>query len=231
MAQLSDLLGGLLSEMTRARLQADLEAARVAEIYRSHPLLEEMPVPRFRLPDVTVDLPLLVDEVKPRGEKPRVAAPTRAAMARALKRGRDASALRPQLEAHSIDEEELLRAFEPTVRGRWSRAVSRDRATELNSELARELTDRLSSMLGQLDAREFDARRFREGVLEELENHSLVKSFESAQVFTTALTRQLREAGEFGAVTRISVTFKEDGFEYVKVERDDGSVDRKLIPE
>jgi hypothetical protein len=61
MPALGDYLGALLSEVTNARLLADLETARIAQLYASHPLLQHMPVPRFRLPTVSIDLPVAVE--------------------------------------------------------------------------------------------------------------------------------------------------------------------------
>ena len=73
MPYLGDFLGHLLSEITMARVQADLEAVRVAELYAGHPLLKTLPVPHFRLPTLTLDVPVAVksiDEVQP-GASPR----------------------------------------------------------------------------------------------------------------------------------------------------------------
>src|ERR1044071_5280346 len=60
MPYLGDYLGHLLSEITNARVQADLESVRVADLYASHPLLKHMAVPRFRLPNVTIDAPVVM---------------------------------------------------------------------------------------------------------------------------------------------------------------------------
>ncbi len=61
MPTLGDYLGCLLAEITAARLQADLASVRIAEMYASHPLLRKMSVPRFRLPNVRLDVPVAVD--------------------------------------------------------------------------------------------------------------------------------------------------------------------------
>ena len=61
MPNLGDFVGQLLSEMSIARLQADLETLRLADIYAAHPLLKTMAVPRVRMPEVEIDVPLLVD--------------------------------------------------------------------------------------------------------------------------------------------------------------------------
>ena len=60
MSKLGDFLGDLLTEVTMARVQADLESVRIAELYANHPLLKHMPVPRFRLPTVHFDVPVLI---------------------------------------------------------------------------------------------------------------------------------------------------------------------------
>ena len=60
MPYLGDYLGQLLSEISMARMQADLETVRLAELYAAHPLLRTMPVPHMRLPDVELDFPVLI---------------------------------------------------------------------------------------------------------------------------------------------------------------------------
>jgi hypothetical protein len=61
MPALSDYLGGLLAAVTNARLQADLETARIAQLYASHPLLQHMAVARMRFSSVVLDLPVAVE--------------------------------------------------------------------------------------------------------------------------------------------------------------------------
>jgi len=65
MPNLGDYIGQLMAEITLARVQADLEAVRLAEHYAKHPLLKTFPVPRFRLPDVTLDFPIAIAAVHP----------------------------------------------------------------------------------------------------------------------------------------------------------------------
>ncbi len=60
MPNLGDYLGQLLSELSIARMQADLETVRLAELYAMHPLLRTMPVPHMRLPDVDLEIPVLI---------------------------------------------------------------------------------------------------------------------------------------------------------------------------
>ena len=63
MPYLGEYLGHLMAELAIARMEADLETVRLAELYAAHPLLRSMPVPHLRLPDVDVDLPVLIDHM------------------------------------------------------------------------------------------------------------------------------------------------------------------------
>jgi hypothetical protein len=62
MAELSDFLGHILEEITRARVSADAEAVRTAKRYAADPdgLLKYFPVPRVRLPNVEITAPMIV---------------------------------------------------------------------------------------------------------------------------------------------------------------------------
>lgn len=64
MINLGDYIGRLLSEVTYARVQADIEAVRVAEVYSSHPLLRNFPVPRIRFSNVEMNVPVVISEVE-----------------------------------------------------------------------------------------------------------------------------------------------------------------------
>src|SRR6267154_326622 len=64
MPKLGDFIGALLSDAVQARVRADIEALKVAEAYSGHDLLKYLPVPRFRLPDITVDFPVIVSSLE-----------------------------------------------------------------------------------------------------------------------------------------------------------------------
>ena len=75
MAKLGDFIGALLADAVQARVRADLEALKIAEAYSSHELLRHLPVPRFRLPDISVDFPVVVDELADEGQATQMFAP------------------------------------------------------------------------------------------------------------------------------------------------------------
>jgi hypothetical protein len=65
MPEFSDFLGHILKEVTRARIQADLEAIRTARMYASDEsgLLKNFPIPRMRLPNVEITAPVIITDV------------------------------------------------------------------------------------------------------------------------------------------------------------------------
>ena len=69
MPKLGDFIGALLADVAQARVRADLETVRIAEAYSTNGLLKHLPVPRFRLPDLTVDIPVLVSALGAPGDE------------------------------------------------------------------------------------------------------------------------------------------------------------------
>lgn len=64
MPYLGDYLGHLVAEITNARMQADLQSVHIADIYAAHPYLKFLPVPHFRLPQVTLDVPVSIQDLE-----------------------------------------------------------------------------------------------------------------------------------------------------------------------
>ena len=74
MSELSETLGHLLCEITRARMAADRESVRIAKQYAEDDggLLRHFPVPRMRMPQLELTLPVVVSSI-PEGYVTKVA--------------------------------------------------------------------------------------------------------------------------------------------------------------
>lgn len=74
MSELSETLGHLLCEITRARMAADRESVRIARQYAEDDggLLRHFPVPRMRMPQLELTLPVVVSQI-PEGYVTKVA--------------------------------------------------------------------------------------------------------------------------------------------------------------
>lgn len=64
MAQLGEVLGGMLTDVVRARMAADLVTAQAYETYRATPALAGMSVPRVTVSNLTVKLNFAVTGVE-----------------------------------------------------------------------------------------------------------------------------------------------------------------------
>ncbi len=64
MADLSDFLGHILEELTRARVMADVEAIKTAAMYvdDKQGLLKHFPIPRMRLPNIEITVPIVIED-------------------------------------------------------------------------------------------------------------------------------------------------------------------------
>lgn len=64
MPKLSEVLAAILADVSTARQMADVETTRIAQRYQRHELLRGLSVPRIRLPELTIELPVLIQSVE-----------------------------------------------------------------------------------------------------------------------------------------------------------------------
>lgn len=62
---LKDVLGAIVSSISHARRISDMEVMRIANFYREHDYLEGLSVPRLRINQVVLDLPVLLGDSIP----------------------------------------------------------------------------------------------------------------------------------------------------------------------
>ena len=228
MPHLGDYVGQFLSEITIARMHADLEAVRVAELYAGHPLLRNMPVPHFRLPNVEVDVPVVVKQMEeqPAGELPR-GTPTLADMRKAFdevltkRLSEERVRLRPQhkKELESALDEKMVSLTQPI-----EIAIDVNRVAD---ELASAVSGTLTGFGGPVDP---SRRQELEEKLKEaarVEFLKLRKPPPRLQVLVT--TAEIREAGPSEVITRLHLKITEEAFEWTTIESDGQKQDRLVI--
>jgi len=69
MIDLKDYLSSLVVGVNQARMLADFESARIAEIYAKDTILKNFSVPRFRTPDIELTIPVAVNSLESEYEK------------------------------------------------------------------------------------------------------------------------------------------------------------------
>ena len=228
MPHLGDYIGQLLSEITISRMHADIEAVRVAELYATHSLLRNMPVPHFRLPNVDVEIPIVIKEMEEQrpGVLPR-GTPFLADMRKAfdkvlMKRLREEKVrLRPEYsrKLNSVLDKKVSYLTLPT-----EVSIDVNRAAD---ELSRAASLILTESGGPVDSArrpELEQTLKKEARIEFLK---LRKPPPRLQVLVT--TGEIREAGPSEVITRLHLKISEEAFEWTTIESDGQKQDRLVI--
>lgn len=64
MITIGEYIGFLFKEITRARQYADAESVRIARLYAQDEVLQHFSVPRFKIPQMELSIPILVTDAK-----------------------------------------------------------------------------------------------------------------------------------------------------------------------
>lgn len=232
MPYLGDFLGLILSEITIARMQTDLETVRIAELYSSHPLLKTMPVPHVRLPDVDVDVPVLIKQVEePRpAEPPRGGAPM-AELRRAFDRVLEAQLPKAGRTLAAADRDRL-RALLDASTARLAQPA--DTAVDVNriaDELAATTLKFLEALPPQPGAQ---VQPVSPAVAADLKQAARIEFLKlrkpPPRLLVLVTTTELREAGNSEHFTRLRLKVTEQGVEWTTVESE-GLLQDRLVPE
>lgn len=68
MPKLNDYIGSLVSSITNARVMSDIQTVKVAEEYAKHNLLKHFSIPRMRIDDIEMTIPIALDELNEKTE-------------------------------------------------------------------------------------------------------------------------------------------------------------------
>lgn len=250
MPRLGDLVGSLMAEFTLARVRADLESVKLVELYRKEGLLEGASVPRFRMPDVTVDLPLLVSDLEGADGASSYARPSAADVREAVREAAASSKLLLDGDA----EDAMVKHLDSGLEQAWKVPKALDAALSATRELSLGLDPVLRKRIlskptepgiasapglgmRKLDstasAAEVDAeaKAFQRSVELRLKSKAIGAMGQGPRFVMSAKTSEIREAGDPSHVARVSMTFKEDGFEVVSIENGEGRPQVRLVPE
>lgn len=225
MADLGDILGSLMIGLIRARRMADEQTAVLAEYYKTNPLLEGLSVPRIRIPEVTIDMPVLIEN-QIGGQSGEMADPAKIAEAAGAQLkatlAKNNIKISPTLNSAFLEEvnKQLLSVKQtgtPIMKETIARSVQGALATTLiNSKttltakekeiIATDLRDKISTV----------------GIAKEPVASSIVANIRTADV---------KEQASTTSVVRLKVTMKEEGLEWATQASESGGVVRTLQPE
>lgn len=232
MPYLGDYLGQLLAEIAMARVQADLETVRLAEFYATQPLLRTLPVPHVRLPDVDLDIPVLVKS----SEEPRAGEPARG--------GAKLSGLAKKFE-QILGVHMAKAGFEPSPADRKKlQAVLNDQIalygalTEIAvsvSRIADDLTSAAVRAIGEFKPakgveKTILSSSFSTDLREAVRREFLKLRTAPPRLSVLVTSQEIREGGTAENVVRLRLKVSEQGMEWTTIESDGIQQDR-LVPE
>lgn len=225
MPKLGDYLGQLVSEITIARMHADLEAVRIAELYAGHPLLRHMPVPRFRLPEVQLDMPVVIEQM----DEPRAGESARGGASTMQLRKSFDNVLTSQLRANRVrlkadQREELNRVLDDEMARLDQPAEVAVDTNRVADKLAMAALACLTELLGPEKVKGVA------GLRDDARLSLLKVQPAPPRLYALVTTKEVRESGPHENITRIRVTLSEEALEVTQIELN-GETHTRLVPE
>ncbi len=232
MPYLGDYLGQLLSEITIASMQADLEAVRLAELYAGHPLLRHMPVPHFRLPDVEIEVPIVIKQMEEQTpETPIRGAPNVEELRKTFNEVLEKQLEKTNIRLTSDIEKKLKAALDENIAVAAQPPEVAVDVKHIADSLAK-LTSRLLS--SQKVAFESTGAKSVENFEAELKEAARVEFLKlrrpPPRLLALVTTGELREAGPSENLTRFRLKITEQAVEWTTIESEGQKQDR-LVPE
>lgn len=226
MTDLDTFIGTLLSGISHARRLSDEQSAAIAEAYRDHPLLSGMTVPRVRIPEMTLELPVLIEshqQGEPARPKPKNV------MVKSLSSQTKAFAKEGGITLNAT----FIKSYEAELAKQVDRLGS-DVSNKLNKEQAYRLTERAFLAATQKHNLNIEPR-VNQALLEKLRSSVAEAVFETEpappKVKINVLTADIKDKASPANVARIKLTLKEEGLEWHSVEHSDGTTRDHLSPE
>ena len=227
MPKLNDYLGQVVSAITAARMQSDLESVRLADQYASHPLLKHFSVPRFRVMNARLDIPIAVHGIA----APMASDGSRAAELEAVPK-QLSETLDTQLSAAGIKLEgpskeridaAIHKHIEVLKNGNGLLSSTTNVADNISNAVQKELI--ASSALSETDRGKL-VGQFRDAA-----RTRLVKfQADPADIHVIVGTADLKNIAPPDLITRIQLTLTEEGMEWKQIESG-GDTTSRLRPE
>ena len=220
--QLESVIGSVVSAVAQARRIADEESVAIAEYYRQHPRLCDLSAPRIRLPEVTVDLPVVVDD-HTTGSPGTAATP--AAVNTAAR-----NAIKETLKAQG---ERLPGGVLSTFRDSFAAKVAdKPSPTEARAVYADAADNALAAVFAddRLALNAVAASKLRDSVRQAVDRAAIGQAAIGPRTEVSIRSAEIA-ARDPNAVTTIRLSIREEGMEWTTIENEDGSVSRRLVPE
>ncbi|AHK14863.1 MAG: amidase [Thalassolituus sp.] len=233
MAELSEVLGALMVSLVHARRMADEETAAVAEYYKDNPLLEGMSLPRVRVPQLTIDMPITIDG--------HVGANTAELNSPAVIHKAVLDELKQHVASEGL-EASSMRKFQATFNTDAKTALERVSKLEQQKQgqvsreaIVRVVDDALQSAMKKSglnnELQNTQKSNLIQSIRQRVSSVSLKKISNPTSLKASAITSEVKEKSTHESSVRLSITLREEGLEWSTSETESGSIRNRLQPE
>ena len=232
MTDLGSFLGTIMASAAQARRLADEESLAIAEYYNETPGLEGLSVPRLRLPEITLELPVLIEAVEDgEDETPAPAGRVQTVVLAELRQLTTGGRMTLPDSFHGHLDEELGQ----TLGRPLTENVNRGRRVGVRVAVTERVDEAVVRVLGRREYRRLVpgnvGLELRKKLKAVAKDSAVEVSGKSPRIRTSVLTEEVKNSGAPGNVTRVKVTLREEDLEWAQVEGPDGSDRSRLIPE
>ena len=231
MPNLGQLIGSLMAGMAHARRISDEESVAIAEYYRSRELLRDLSVPRIRVPELTLDVPVILN-AHPVETTPQLRTAQAAAEA-------GSAIVKRELAQRRIDNDSFINAFEALYK-RVAESVIRNQsapADETKEKLEAGAREAMNKTLQDRQFRAIGERLDKERMLNSIPAKISAAAFEpgghggAGVIEASMVTSEIKDQASPQTITRVRIVLKEEGLEWNVLEDESGNKQHRLMPE
>lgn len=230
MADLGQLMGTLLASVAHARRIADEETTAIAEYYRSNPLLSGMSIPRIRIPELSLNLPVLITGYA-EGEAPKLRDTVAIVSAIEGALEQRLTILQPQ------QRNKLIEAFRKNLQAelRALRRPSDAQQSENREHVARAVDRAFLQAAKTVTTETRLSRPELTAIARDLQQTAREVAYEELgvppRIDASIITADIKDQASSGTVMRLRLVVREEGLEWDTIEQSDGTTRSALSPE
>ncbi|MCL5267158.1 MAG: hypothetical protein M1469_03525 [Bacteroidetes bacterium] len=232
MPYLGEFIGHLLSELTNARVQADQETLRLAELYAGDQIMKNMPVPRFRLPNVTIRVPVAVKEVEAAAEGGVTKEQALDSIRQSAEKLLDAQSKISGIRILSGEKKTLKQSLDQAIQDFKTAEKVPLRITPLIERMVSNVVDVLRKSPEKAAAlKPASMEKFANDLKSSMQREFTKFLVAPPRLNVLATTAELKEAGPIEILAQLEFTISEEGMEWSSIQQE-GEVSKQfLIPE
>jgi hypothetical protein len=224
MVDLGTLVASIMNGLIQARRMADEQTAALAEYYKEHPLLEVLSVPRIRISEISIDMPLMVNHITIEVKNILGGETLKMAIQKPIEEILTKYESKSRLKLSSLYLEELNK--ELTLIQEKKAPITE----ELISRGASKAFDNAITQSG-IAIDEKQKKAVLSSVISQVQQAHLGGRTIAPTLQATAETDAIKENSSNTTVMRLKATFKEEGLEWGSKSGPNGEIERFLQPE